>query len=95
MKVELLVDGMMSGTGIRDAINGGYVELADLNLSESLAREIRDWQSDCRTVHIEGHPSDRVSVLDEEGLSLMARVQAELPNKSVGYYSDGLLKRLA
>jgi hypothetical protein len=94
MRARLLIDGMMSGTGIRDAINGGYVEIADLSLSDRLARDIRDWQAEYRIVHIEGHPSEKVVVLDEVGLALMARVQRELPEKTVGYYSDGQMKRL-
>lgn len=95
MNVALLIDAMMSGTGIRDAINGGYLELGELGLSDRLAREIRDWQANYKAVHFEGHPPERVAALDEAGLALMAEVQAELPDKKVGYYSDGLLTRLA
>ena len=95
MNVTLLIDGMMSGTGVRDAVNGGYLELGELGLSDRIVRDIRDWQADYRTAHIEGHPPEKVAALDKAGLALMARLQTELPDKKIGYYSDGLLTRLA
>lgn len=93
--MALLIDGMMSGTGIRDAVSGGYLELDELGLSDRIVRDIRDWQANYRTAHFEGHPPERVTALDEAGLALMARVQTELPDREVGYFSDGLLTRLA
>ena len=94
MAAEFLVDGMMSGTGIRDAINGGYIEPSDLGLSLELASDIERWVGEYRTAYMQGHPKHDVAELDRIGLSIMARAQNELPTKELGYYSDGRLKRL-
>lgn len=37
----LVVDGELSGTGIRDAVEGDYIELDDLGLRDDLAHRIR------------------------------------------------------
>ena len=94
MAAEFLIDGMMSGTGIRDAINGGYIEPSNLGLSRELARDIERWGGEYRTAHMQGHPEHDVAELDRVGLSIMARAQNELPTKELGYFSDGRLKRL-
>ena len=95
MTVDLLIDGMMSGTGIRDAINGGYVEPADLGLSRELANDIEHWVGEYGAAHIRGHPVQLVAELDCAGLAILSRVQDELPMRKLGYYSDGRLERLA
>ena len=39
----LIVDGMLSGTGVRDAVSGGYVGLAELGLSQNAVEMIANW----------------------------------------------------
>lgn len=95
MVVDLLIDGMMSGTGIRDATNGGYVEPSDLGLSRELTNDIERWVSEYRAAHMQGHPEQVVVELDRAGLAILTRVQEELPERKLGYYSDGRLERLA
>lgn len=92
---DLLIDGMLSGTGIRDAVNGGYLQPGAIGLSASLASDIAHWQRRYEDAHFADFPEDAVTVLDEEGLTLLRRVQAERPDKSVGYFSDGTMTRLA
>ena len=94
MATELLIDGMLSGTGIRDAINGGYIEPKSLGLSGSLTRSIASWQAQYEDAHFAGFSYDRVAELDREGEALASRLREELPNAKVGYFSDGLMKRL-
>lgn len=94
MLVDLLVDGMMSGSGVRDAINGGYIKLPSLGLSANLVKDITSWQAKCAQCHIDGFPEEIVESLDQEGCKLTHRIRSELPTKSVGYYSDGLTRRL-
>ena len=93
MATDLVLDGMLSGTGVRDGVNGGYVELSPLGLSASLVSDISAWRQRYESCHFDGFP-ETVTELDMEGLALAARVDAELPWKSVGYYSNGLMKRL-
>jgi hypothetical protein len=94
MSADLLIDGMLPGTGIRDAVNGGYVEPASLNLSGSLVNDIAEWQERYEACHFANFPIETVTELDEEGVSLAARAAAALPGICVGYYSNGLMKRL-
>ena len=94
MSADLLIDGMLSGTGIRDAINGGYIDPATLDLPNSLVGEIAEWQERYEACHFANFPINTVTQLDEEGMRLAARVGAALPAMGVGYYSNGLMKRL-
>lgn len=95
MAADLLIDGMLSGTGVRDAIKGGYLKPDAIGLSSSLATDIAIWQRKYEEVHFDGFPADAVAALDREGLILTSRAQTELANKSVGYFSNGLMKRLS
>jgi len=44
----LIVDGMLSRTGVRDAVDGGYVVLAELGVSPSVVEMIANWLSGTR-----------------------------------------------
>lgn len=93
MSTNILIDGMLSGTGLRDAINGGYLT-SDAVLSSSLSADLADWQRRYEDAHFAGFLEDHIASLDEEGLALHLRVQAELSGKSVGYFSNGRMSRL-
>jgi len=86
---------MLSGTGVRDAVQGGYLQPEAVGLSTSLAADVADWQRRYEDAHFAGFPEDAVASLDEEGLALRLRLQAELPKKGVGYFSNGRMTRLA
>lgn len=92
MAAKYLIDGMLSGTGLRDAKDGGYVEPVTLGLTAPLADEPASWQKRYEEAHFAGFPEHIVSELDAEGLVLASRVQAELHGESVGYYSNGRMK---
>ena len=96
MTTELLIDGMLSGTGVRDAREGGYVKPLSLGLSASLAADLGDWQNRYEEAHFAGFPEDAVDELDKEGLSLASRAQAELGKvTNIGYFSAGRMMRLS
>jgi hypothetical protein len=92
---NLLIDGMLSGTGVRDAVSGGYVEPKAIGLSASLAAELVAWQRRYEEAHFADFPEHVVAALDDEGLVLASRADAELRGRSVGYFSHGSTKRLA
>lgn len=94
MTTDLLIDGMLSGTGVRDAVGGGYVALDVLGLSTQLATDISAWQKKYEEAHFAGFPASEVGALDEAGLILAARVGEELIDKSIGYFSNGRMERL-
>ena len=84
----LTVDGMLSGTGIRDSVAGGYLEPSQLNLSQSLVRQIERWLTQYEEAHYAGF-SDRADAekLDAEGIGIAQQIQRELPQSKVEYYS--------
>lgn len=94
MSKDIVIDGMLSGTGVRDAANGGYIPVDAVGLSYSLAADLADWQRRYEEAHFAGFPDSLVGSLDEEGLALVSRVQAEFPDRRVGYLSSGKMKRL-
>lgn len=94
MTTALLIDGMLSGTGVRDATNGGYVTPAELGLSGALADDIASWLTRYEDAHYHGFPVETVSLLDTQGLALTRRVGHELTGRCVGYFSNGKMTRL-
>jgi len=94
MDIEFVIDGMLSGTGVRDAVKGGYVDPTALGLSEGLTRSIASWQARYEEAHFDGFPEAIVSKLDTEGRALALKVGKELPDAVVGYFSNGRMERL-
>lgn len=88
-ELSILIDGMLSGTGIRDAKNGGYLETNELGLSDELAHRISAWLSDYEDAHFYQY-EDKANneILDLEGLNIARAVRAELPSARVGYFSN-------
>ena len=84
----------MSGTGVRDVVNGGYVELDAIGLSASLVGDLRIWLQKYEEAHFAGFPGETVTKLDKEGLGLASRAQSEVSGRRFGYYSNGQIKRL-
>jgi hypothetical protein len=95
MNVDFLIDGMLSGTGIRDARNGGYVDASSIGLSDDFSRDLAAWQQRYEEAHFAGFPRDDVKVLDREGAILAHRAADELPEITFGYFSDGQMKLLS
>lgn len=91
---EFLIDGMLSGTGVRDVLNGGYVEPSDLGLSTRLIARLSAWQKQYEETHFSGFPESQVAALDVEGLDLTQAVREERRDLKIGYFSHGLTKRL-
>jgi hypothetical protein len=84
----LIVDGMLSGTGVRDAVSGGYVDLAELGLSPNTMKVIASWLARYEAVHYQ-HFNDlqEIKALDDVGLELRNRLARELPENKIGYFS--------
>ena len=52
------------------------------------------WQQKYEAAHFADFPDDIIADLDEDGLRLLSKARAELPNKDLGYYSNGRMRRL-
>lgn len=93
--MQLLIDGMLSGTGIRDRINGGYIDPEALGLSSPLVDDLRTWLSQYEDAHYAGFDDPEiVSTLDQGGVALTDRIARERTSDEVGYYSNAHLKEL-
>lgn len=91
----LVVDGMMSGTGLRDGVDGGYLELECCGLSDALVERMRHWLRDYEEAHFDQYGAeDVVARLDKEGLSIRDAVSNELPTAKVQYYSSAKTRML-
>lgn len=89
------VDGMMSGTGIRDSVNGGYINPAELGLSQALIARLNTWLEQYIDAHCSDYADEAVCrALDKEGLLIAQNVREELPTAKVGYFSDWLAKNV-
>jgi hypothetical protein len=94
-ELSLLVDGMLSGTGIRDAANGGYLEPHEIGLSDVLARRISMWLSAYEDAHFHQYNDQaKNEALDREGIEIAQAVRAELPTDKVGYFSNANMREI-
>ena len=91
----LIVDGMLSGTGIRDAKAGGYVDPNELGLSAKLIKRITKWLIEYENAHycqfVDKTENQR---LDEEGISIAKQTREELPDAQVEYYSNAEMRKI-
>jgi hypothetical protein len=90
----LTVDGELSGTGIRDTVRGGYIELEELNLSADLVSRIQTWLARYEhCFYVNFADDEEIANLDSEGMEIARAVQAFLKESKVDYYSSGHCKR--
>ena len=92
----LTVDGMMSGTGVRDTIAGGYVEPSQLGLTAAVANKISTWVREYTEAHYNEYTDgEQVRRLDEEGLAICVLIRRELEDAKVEYFSDAKMLKLS
>jgi len=85
----IVVDGMFSGTGIRDEVNGGYLEPDEIGLSVELTFRLTNWLAKYEAEHYSGFKNEsRVLELDQEGKEIAIAICQEIPDVKIAYYSD-------
>jgi hypothetical protein len=93
---SLIVDGMLSGTGVRDAKAGGYVDPNALGLSPILVKRITTWLLEYENAHyyqfVDKAENQR---LDQEGIAITKQIREELPAAQVGYFSNAEMRKIA
>ena len=92
---HLIVDGMLSGTGIRDGDHGGYLSPLDLGVSADLASKISEWLQRYENAHFfqfENEVENRN--LDLEGIGIARSLKTELAKAKVAYFSNVKLKEI-
>jgi hypothetical protein len=93
--IYLTVDGMLSGTGVRDTVEGGYLKLEEFNISDDLKSKISNWLSRYEGAHYSQYEDkSEVADLDGEGLHICAILRLEIPDSKIEYYSSAKMKKI-
>ena len=91
----LVVDGNLSGTGVRDAVEGGYLTPSVIGVSDGLGDEIAAWQKRYELAHFRSYTDlAEVDKLDAEGLALRQKLSVELAQAKVQYFSSAKMRLL-
>ncbi len=91
----LVVDAMMSGTGIRGAFQGGYLGLSELGLSPGLIDDFARWLAKYDLARSRQYGNTRENRrLDTAGIELCKRVMVEIPDSKVEYFSDAQCRNI-
>lgn len=87
MRNYLTVDAYFVGTGIRDSVEGGFVELELLSISHTLKERIERWVFEYEVEHYNHYADEQnIEKLDLEGKEIAILVKKEL-NAKVIYWS--------
>jgi orotate phosphoribosyltransferase-like protein len=85
----LVVDGMISGTGIRDQYEGIYIDPQSLGISTSLIEKLQIWLKTYEEEHHKNYTDvELVKKLDKEGIEISKAIARELKDSKITYYSD-------
>lgn len=91
----ITVDGMISGTGIRDSVNSGYIDPDELGISNVLRNRISSWLERYKKAHYTQYKNlSEVEALDEEGIEICKLLKTEMPDSKVEYFSGAKAKRI-
>ena len=92
---NLIIDGMLSGTGVRDGNAGGYLDLQNLGLSADLSKRIASWLIAYESAHY-GQFADKAENgrLDQEGVAIARCVREELLDSHVEYFSNAQMRKV-
>jgi hypothetical protein len=94
-QAHLIVDGMLSGTGIRDGNNGGYIDPSAIGVSFELRARITEWLEGYEQAHFfQFENTEENEVLDKNGIKIARLLQAEFPDHQITYFSNAQLKQL-
>lgn len=92
---HLIVDGMLSGTGIRDGDNGGYIEPSEIGVSSGLSVRISEWLERYENAHFfQFENVTEKEFLDKQGLEIARSLMTEVPKFKVTYFSNADLKNI-
>ena len=87
---------MLNGTGIRDAVEGGYISPEKIGLSGATTDKITDWLSKYEAEHYNGYADvENIDSLDHEGLVIADQIRKEIKGAKVDYFSSAKMVTLA
>lgn len=94
----IILDGYISGTGVRDNSTSDYLDLSELNIDANIISQIEVWKQKYYNAIIGNKrkmlPSFFID-LDKEAIEISRRIVKEYPDYKIDYYySDFLEKRI-
>jgi hypothetical protein len=85
----LVIDASLSGTGIRDKYEGGYLAPEDLGLSSAIVQSLNTWLAKYENEHYNGFTNDNIiDELDREGKEIALLIKNELSKVKLEYFSN-------
>lgn len=89
----LTVDGCFRGTGIRDSVEGGFIDLDSLDINSELKEKIKRWVLEYESEHYKNYlDKQNIEQLDLTGKEIARMIADELINTKVKYYSAAKMK---
>jgi hypothetical protein len=89
MRKYLTIDGMLSGTGIRDTIEGGYIDPESLGLHLETITRLKKWLEEYEEQHYCGFKNKSINeFLDAEGRAIARLIKEQLLDCKIEYFSD-------
>lgn len=89
----LVVDGMVSGTGIRVEYESEYIEPELLRISADLTVKLNNWHERYKQEFYKSYADTiKVQHLDKEGAEIAEAISNETEDCKVSYFSDADLK---
>jgi len=89
----LIIDAALSGTGIRDKYEGGYIDPEDLDLSLATKQRLNEWLSKYENEHYNSfNDGNIINELDLEGKEIALMIKSELSEVKIEYFSNARLK---
>ena len=90
----LVIDAYVSGTGIRDKYEGGYIFPKDLGLNNDIVNQINVWLSKYENEHFNGFVNgDIITELDKEGKEIAEKIKDKLVDIKIEYFSAAKMTR--
>ena len=90
--MHLVVDGMLSGTGLRDKHGGGYVEPDEIGIPKVICSSIQSWLNKYEEAHYQGFSDrDENEILDSDGLEIARKLKALFPDWKIEYFSNAYM----
>ena len=89
------IDGMLSGTGIRDSLTGKYLDPKEAGFSPELVQRIERWVIDYETAHYHQFNDEAENRrIDQEGIEIARQAQLQLPEAKVEYFSNAQMRKI-
>ena len=90
----LTVDASLSGTGIRNQYEGGYITPESLGLNPEVIQLLKDWLLRYENEHYNGYENEEiVKKLDKEGKQIARIIKNDLLEVKIEYFSDARMTK--